>query len=172
LSKQIIGNVDISKAEELHTQPKVVQYNQQYQYMMAKKAKKFHTTYKAPKPEPPIVTKVCETPEENLSLADKRLWLIEALKLRESPFLQKSEDLEAALETLLPYFSIFVKNKELFTTPLVKHKIELIDDVPVRCRYKPIPPPMQPLLEEKLKLWLKQGVIEPSNSNYSANVVH
>ena len=56
-------------------------------------------------------------------------------------------------------------------THLLKHRIITEDVPPIKCRYRPINPALEPDLRKQLDSWLEHGVIEPANSPWSFNLV-
>lgn len=56
-------------------------------------------------------------------------------------------------------------------TDIVKHKIELTVEGPVRERPYAVPFAVQDIIEKEVESMLKAGIIEPSNSKYCAPVV-
>ena len=57
------------------------------------------------------------------------------------------------------------------STPLVKHEIKLIDDTPLKQRYRPRNPAMQKIINEEVDAMLAENIIRPSNSPWSSPVV-
>ena len=57
------------------------------------------------------------------------------------------------------------------TTPLIKHKIRLINSEPIKQRYQPRNPRMQAIIDEEVNRMLAEGIIEPSTSPWSSPVV-
>ncbi len=56
-------------------------------------------------------------------------------------------------------------------THLIQHRIITEDVPPIKCRYRPINPALEPALREQLDEWLKHDVIEPADSPWSSNLV-
>ena len=57
------------------------------------------------------------------------------------------------------------------STHLVKHKLSLTTDEPVRSKPYPLPYAVREALKDEIDLMLQLGVIEKCNSSYSSNVV-
>ena len=60
---------------------------------------------------------------------------------------------------------------ELGCTHLVTHKIDTGNAEPVRARYYSYSPKLLDVLHSGLDDWLKQDVVEPSNSPWASNVL-
>ena len=60
---------------------------------------------------------------------------------------------------------------DLGVTGTVEHKIELLEDAPVKQPYRRFPAPLQKELREEIDKLLDMGVIEPSNSAWSSPLV-
>ena len=60
---------------------------------------------------------------------------------------------------------------DLGLTNTVEHRIELLDDAPVKQPYRRFPTPLQKELREEIDKLLDLGVIEPSNSAWSSPLV-
>ena len=56
-------------------------------------------------------------------------------------------------------------------TDVIKHKIKLTSDVPIKQKPYPIPFKSKDIVEDEIKSLLEQGIIEPSNSPYSSPIV-
>lgn len=56
-------------------------------------------------------------------------------------------------------------------TNLIKHEIPLVDDVPVRQRYRRLPPSQYDVVKSHIQDLLEQGVVKPSCSPYSSPIV-
>jgi hypothetical protein len=61
-----------------------------------------------------------------------------------------------------------VLNEKLGLTHLLENEIQLLDSTPVRLAPYRLAPPKMQYLRDHIKGLLKQGVIEPSFSNYSS----
>ncbi len=108
----------------------------------------------------------------SFTTAQKKDWLISNFELRKSPFLKDRKDLDQAVDVLLEYWDLFSFDGSYGRTNLIKHRIDLKPGTqPVKMRYKPVSPTLEPELEKQLNKWLKEGVIEPANSPWSANII-
>ena len=95
-------------------------------------------------------------------------WLEREFKLDEAPWInQDPEGRKKALKLLLCYYDVFSQNDEYGHTQLIQHEIHTTRQGPVRLRGKPIPKDMYDNLQEQMDVWIKQGVIEPSQSPWS-----
>jgi len=61
-----------------------------------------------------------------------------------------------------------VLNDELVLTHLMEYEIQLLDNTPVRLEPYRLAPPKMQYLREHIKRLLREGVFEPSFSNYSS----
>ena len=101
----------------------------------------------------------------------KKEWLIKEFRLKDSPWLKKKEDLDAALKMLLRNWSIYSTDGSFGKTSLLQHEIDTGKSPPIKCRYRPISPFMEKNLLEQLHVWLDHDVIEESNSPWSFALV-
>jgi hypothetical protein len=102
---------------------------------------------------------------------DKREWLIRQFKLKASPFLQKPWQLKKAVDALLLYWDIFSHDGSYGKTSLIKHRVITDDVPPIKNKFRPINPALEPDLRKQSDKWLKNDVIEPANSPWSSNLV-
>ena len=56
-------------------------------------------------------------------------------------------------------------------TPFIQHEILLEDPTPIRQRYRPRNPATQRIIDEEVDKMLQEGVIQPSNSPWSSQIV-
>lgn len=85
--------------------------------------------------------------------------------------LSPEEQLEVR-SLLMKYSSVFAANdQDLGCTNLITHDIPLLDDVPVRQRYRRIPPSEYELVKEHINQLLKAQVIRESSSPYASPIV-
>ena len=120
---------------------------------------------------PDVESKCNQNPEES---KDKQQnvkrdteWYINQFQLNQSPVLQRPEDLQKAVKLLQEYGDLFSDNDEYGRTSLVEHAIHTENVPPIKSRHRPVNPAMEPQLREQVDHWLKQEVIEPSNSPWS-----
>lgn len=82
------------------------------------------------------------------------------------------EDREKLEDFLLQWKDVFSLSEfDLGHTDLVQHRIELVEDTPVKQRYRRIPPMLYGEVRQHLDEMLKCGVIQPSSSAWSSPVV-
>ena len=105
------------------------------------------------------------------SIAERRTWLIEQFKLKDSPFLQTPENLRDAVDALLVHWDLFSHDGSFGKTDVMTHRIITEDVPPIKCRYKAVNPALEADLKQQLQLWLDHDVIEPSCSSWSFNLV-
>ncbi len=106
-----------------------------------------------------------------LTLEQKKQWILETFYLARKPCLAKEEDLKRATELLLKFWDLFSHDGSYGHTHLIQHRIITEDVPPIKCRYRPINPALEPALREQLDEWLKHDVIEPADSPWSSNLV-
>ena len=99
--------------------------------------------------------------------AKSKKWLYEQFRLHESPFLTNRAHLEAALRLLRDFEDIFSEGDEYGHTELVAHEIRTQDVPPIKCKLRPLAPPVEEKLREQMDHWLKQDVVETSTSPWS-----
>ena len=104
-------------------------------------------------------------------LQEREDWVMEQFQLKKSPFLQNPEDLRQAVDVLVEFWDSFSHDGFYGKTHLLKHRIITEDVPPIKCRYRPINPALEPDLRKQLDSWLEHGVIEPANSPWSFNLV-
>lgn len=82
---------------------------------------------------------------------------------------EQRKELEALL---ISYKDIFSKHEaDIGTCDRVKHRIELVDEIPFKQKHRRIPPAMINEVRDHLEQLLKSGVIRNSKSPWSSNVV-
>ena len=114
-----------------------------------------------------FTTAICSVQKKENTSGRTIDWYIEQFKLKESPHLQRAEDLEAAAALLLEFDDLFTTDDTYGRTDLVEHAIHTGDVPPIKCRHRPLNPALEPNLKEQLNHWLEQDVIEPSTSPWS-----
>ncbi len=75
------------------------------------------------------------------------------------------------MDLLMKYWDLFSHDGSYGHTHLVQHRIITEDVPPIKCRYRPINPGLEPALREQLDDWLRHDVIEPADSPWSSNLV-
>lgn len=87
------------------------------------------------------------------------------------PNLTESEQWEAK-SLLQKYSDTFSCSEALLgCTDLIEHEIPLTDDIPVRQRYRRLPPSQYDVVKTHIQELLDQGVVKPSCSPYSSPIV-
>jgi hypothetical protein len=80
--------------------------------------------------------------------------------------------LEKGKQILLHFSDIFSKgDHDVGHTDRVKHRIDLIDGMPFKQRYRKIPTPMYDEVRSHLRQLLDKRIIRPPHSPYASNVV-
>ena len=75
-------------------------------------------------------------------------------------------------ELLARYKAVFSTDEgDLGCTTLVQHEIPLLDDVPIKQRYRRLPPSQYEQVKAHIKELLDRGVVRPSCSPYSSPIV-
>lgn len=83
-----------------------------------------------------------------------------------------SEERDQVQSLLREYSSVFAAHdQDLGCTHLVTHDIPLLDDIPVRQRYRRIPPSDYELVKEHIHKLLEAEVIRESSSPYASPIV-
>jgi hypothetical protein len=110
-------------------------------------------------------------PVKGLSAEGKRNWLFTQFELDTSDCLQTKAEQKAAIDVLYQFWPLFSHDGSYGKTDLLKHRIITDDALPIKCKYRPINPALEPSLRAQIDEWVKHDVIEPSNSPWSANLV-
>ena len=76
--------------------------------------------------------------------AEKEAWLIRTFDLRSKPCLAKPQALKEAVDLLMKYWDLFSHDGSYGHTRLIQHRIFTEDVPPIRCRYRPINPGLEP----------------------------
>ncbi len=103
--------------------------------------------------------------------AEKEAWLIRTFDLKSKPCLAKPKALKEAVDLLMKYWDLFSHDGSYGHTHLVQHRIITEDVPPIKCRYRPINPGLEPALRQQLDDWLCHDVIELADSPWSSNLV-
>ena len=81
-------------------------------------------------------------------------------------------DAQAAKSLLTKYRDAFsLDDGDLGCTDLIYHEIPLMDDVPVRQRYRRLPPSQFSLVKSHIQELLQRGIVRVSSSPYSSPIV-
>ena len=99
--------------------------------------------------------------------AKSKKWFYEEFRLHESPFLTNRVHLEAAMKLLREFEDLFSEGDEYGHMDLVQHEIRTQDVPPIKCKLRPLAPPVEEKLKEQMDHWLKQDVVEASTSPWS-----
>lgn len=106
------------------------------------------------------------------SREEKRANIERLLKLKEAPALANEEDQAKARALMEEFYDVFSWDGQYGHTQLLQHEIRLQPDTqPIRSRYRPPNPSLEPVLKKQLQEWEDQGVIEPSNSPWNFPLV-
>ncbi len=105
------------------------------------------------------------------TLAEKEAWLIRTFGLKSKPCLAKPKALKEAVGLLMKYWDLFSHDGSYGHTKLIQHCMITEDMPPIKCRYHPINPGLEPALREQLDDWLRHDVMEPADSPWSSNLV-
>jgi len=104
-------------------------------------------------------------------------------KEKQSDFIEKMKEIVASFSgddrERSEFEDVLMRNREAFAqseddmglTNTVTHKIDLMDDEPIRMPYRRIPPSMLEELRGHLNDLLKRGLIRESSSSYAAPIV-
>ncbi len=103
--------------------------------------------------------------------AQREVWLIRTFDLKSKPCLAKPKALKAAVDLLMKYWDLFSHDGSYGHTNLIQHRIITEDAPPIKCRYRPINPGLEPALHKQLDEWLRHDVIELADSPWSSNLV-
>lgn len=83
-----------------------------------------------------------------------------------------SEQIKQGVELLQKHSTVFSQGEgDLGCTTLVEHEIPLVDDAPVRQRYRRLPPSQYEQVKAHIQELLNRGVVRPSCSPYSSPIV-
>ena len=100
--------------------------------------------------------------------------VIKELKLEEKPLLKADpKSMRAARNLITKYADVFTPKSEgqVGVTDLVELDIKMKPGTPIRQRVRPLNPTMQESLDEQIQDWLRQGIIQPLESEYSSPLV-
>jgi hypothetical protein len=82
------------------------------------------------------------------------------------------QEIENSLSVIREFVDIFAKNgDDLGHSNMVRHRIDLDNDIPFRQRYRRMPPAMFDEVRSHLQQLLSAGVIRSSHSPWASNVV-
>ena len=109
-----------------------------------------------------------------IQTSDRAEEVIRELQLDEKKILKDDpKDMRAARALITKYADIFTTKKEgqVGVTDLVELDIKMTPGTPIRQRVRPLNPTMKESLDEQIQDWLRQGVIQASESEYSSPLV-
>ena len=86
---------------------------------------------------------------QDCSWQERIEWLKKQFKLATSPFLRATSDLNKAINVLLEFWDSFSHDGSYGRTHLLKHRIINEDVPPIKCRYRPINPALEPDLRKQ-----------------------
>ncbi len=75
------------------------------------------------------------------------------------------------MSVLVEFWDLFSHDGSYGHTHLLQHRIITEDVPPIKYRYRPVNPALEPDLRRQLDEWLCHDVIEPANSPWSFNLV-
>ena len=104
---------------------------------------------------------------------DKRIgFLLEFFKLKDNPVLKDKKDLAESVALLLKFWNIFAFDGDYGHTDLMEHRIDVEPNtVPIYEKYRPPNPLLEESMKKQIDLWLKHGVVLPSNSPWNFNLL-
>ena len=107
----------------------------------------------------------------DLNMEERRRYLRAVFEIDKKPCLRTEREREAAVSVLAEFWDLFSHDGSYGHTHLLQHRIITEDVPPIKCRYRPINPALEPDLRRQLDEWLRHDVIEPANSPWSFNLV-
>ena len=95
------------------------------------------------------------------------------------PFQVNMGDIKMTEKERKVILSLFIEFQDVFSkhpndlgqTSLVEHRINTSDEIPITRPDRRVPPNIIPEVKHVLENWLKEGVIEPSDSPYASQMV-
>ena len=108
-----------------------------------------------------------------LSEAVKLAWIVKSFDLDNKKCLRTKEQRKAARLVLLKHFDVFSHDGSYGTTSILKHEIKTIPGKgPIAQKARVFSPHLFDEMKAQIDKWLLEGVIEPSNSPWCANMVN
>ena len=114
----------------------------------------------------PIVD-AADSPASDWSMNQAKDWLNKNLSF-DNPLLKDPKIRFQLLTLLARHITAFSIEDEFGYTTLIEHEIITREERPIRQKMRVLSPPLAKILEKQLDVWLKQGVIEPSTSEWSS----
>ena len=111
---------------------------------------------------------------DRMMTSDRTEEIIKELKLEDKALLKADpKSMRAARSLITKYADVFTPKSEgqVGVTDLVELDIKMKPGTPIRQRVRPLNPTMQESLDEQIRDWLRQGIIQPSESEYSSPLV-
>ncbi len=168
-----LGRVHIADGAAIH----VIDQNCEGPYTRAEKKEEYIQQFvqagKRGKDEsPPLVPADLKglTPE-SLSPDKRRRYLCAAFEINRKPCLRTEAERRTAVSVLAEFWDLFSHDGSYGHTHLLQHHIITEDVPPIKCRYRPVNPALEPDLRRQLEERLCHDVIEPANSPWSFNLV-
>lgn len=121
-----------------------------------------------------VETKKKEETEDTTDWTEdkKRKWIIDQFHLRDKKCLKDNPDnFKRAVDLLVSFFPFFSLDGSFGRTDLITHRIITEDVYPIKDRYRPVNPALEPDLRKQIDRWLEQDVIEEADSPWSSNLV-
>ena len=99
-------------------------------------------------------------------------FLRETFKLDENENLKKPGEKKKLLMVLLYFWESFSWDGRIGRTHLLNHHLTLTEGAkPVRQKVRPIHPALEPSLQQQLLKWLRNDIIEATDSNWNSNLL-
>ncbi len=108
---------------------------------------------------------------DSLSSDERRRYLRAVFEIDKKPCLRTEAERRAAVSDLAVFWDLFSHDGSYGHTHLLQHRIITEDVPPIKCRYRPVNPALEPDLRRQLDEWLRHDVIKPANSPWSFNLV-
>ena len=98
--------------------------------------------------------------------------LRKTFKLDENENLETQSEKQQVLMVLLNFWENFSWDGRIGRTHLINHHLTLKAGVkPVRQKVRPIHPALEPSLQQQLLKWLRNNIIEPTDSSWNSNLL-
>ncbi len=168
-----LGRVHIADGADIH----VIDQNSEGHYTRADKKEDYIQQFvqagKRGKDEglPSVPADLKGRDPESLSQDERRRYLRAVFKIDQKPCLRTESERQAAVSVLAEFWDLFSHDGSYGHTHLLQHHIIMEDVPPIKCRYRPINPALEPDLRWQLDEWLHHDVIKPANSPWSFNLL-
>jgi hypothetical protein len=119
------------------------------------------------------ISSISKDPSSNINCNESQKQSSTSFDISDEKYKHLSSDQSIRLKSLIDEYSdIFTqKGEPLSSTTNVRHKINTGDSVPIHCQPHRVSPQQASLIKEEVSKMLKDEIIEPSNSPWSAPVV-